>query len=362
MLRGLAGAVVLLMLVGCGAQAAPTIATYPPTATPAPTVTPLPAATVIAASAANVTATPVPTRRTLTATPGPSPTSLIAPSLSPAPATQTATRAPTRVGLLIDYFTTDAEFVTPGENLTLFWGARGASEARIFRVDEDDNRLARWDVAPTGQLTVSTASDDRDVARFVLEAVAGDVIAAESLVIPLRCPEGWFFDPAPDACPAAPVQLSTQAEQTFERGRMIWVEAQDRIYVVFEDGLVPEWAQYPDEYGDGVPDRDNTLVPPPGLQQPIRGFGLVWRSNPRVRERLGWAISPEVAYDGAFQIDSTELTIATQYFRMRDGGILALDALDDTWTVIPPGPGVAPDVPGATESGDDDTAAPPDAS
>ena len=30
-----------------------------------------------------------------------------------------------------------------------------------------------------------------------------------------------------------------------------------------------------------------------GLRTPQRGFGKVWRENPAVRERLGWATQPE---------------------------------------------------------------------
>jgi hypothetical protein len=151
----------------------------------------------------------------------------------------------------------------------------------------------------------------------------------------MQCPEGWFFDPAPDSCPGAPPQFSTEAEQTFERGRMIWVEAQDRIYVIFEDGIAPEWAQYPDDFNDGDPALDESLVAPPGLQQPVRGFGLVWRSNPRVQDRLGWAVTPEVAFEGMFQADSIEPSVATLYLRARDGGIMALNALTDGWELLP---------------------------
>ncbi len=323
---------VVLSMSGCGGNAQPAIVTYVPTETPTPlptlTSTPAPVGVV-------VTATPVPTRPPTTPTPGPSPTSLLAPTLSPAPATETATRAPTLAGVSVEYFTTNAEFAKPGTNVTLFWSVRGVSYARIFRVDEDGERIWRWDVNASGQLTVGTRPEDRDVARFLLEADAGGATVEQPLLIPLQCPEVWFFDPAPNACPAAPPQFSAQAEQTFERGRMIWVEAQNRIYVVFEDGGSPGWAQYPDNFSEGDPERDDALNAPPGMQQPVRGFGLIWRSNQRVQDRLGWAISPEIPFDGMFQADSVELSIAALYMRMRDGGILALDAQTNRWEILP---------------------------
>ena len=240
-----------ILLAACGGNAQPSIVTFVPTETPTtePGPTAAPVSGVPTAPAAS--ATPEPTRSPTTATPGPSPTSLLAPTTTPAPYTLTATRAPTLAGLSIEYFTTDSEYVIPGDNVTLFWSVRGADRARIYRVDADDERIFRWDVAAAGQITVATRRADRDVARFLLEAEVSGASIEQPLLIPLRCPEVWFFEPAPDACPPIRRQFSAQAEQTFERGRMIWVEALDRIYVVFEDGVSPAWAQYPDEFDEG---------------------------------------------------------------------------------------------------------------
>ncbi len=324
-----------LLPAACGGNAQPAIVTLQPTATftDVPTPTP-PEATETAAVPPS--ATQVPTRPPTTATPGPSPTSLIAPTASPLPATLTATRAPTLAGLSVEYFTTDSEFVMPGENVTLFWRVRGADLAHIYRLNAEDERIYRWDVNPSGTITLGTRADDRDAARFLLEgeSISGATVE-QTLLIPLRCPEAWFFEPAPESCPSGPPQLSMQAEQTFEGGRMVWVGALDRIYVVFEDSIAPEWAQYPDNFEEGDPERDDGLVPPPGFFQPIRGFGLVWRTNERVQDRLGWATTPEVSFEGMFQADSTELSLATLYLRMRDGGILVLEALDNEWQILP---------------------------
>lgn len=322
----------IIVLGGCGGNAQPAVVTYIPTETPITAPTLSATAPVVSAF---VTLTPVPTRLPTTATPGPSPTNPLAPTQPPAPATETATRVPTLAGVSIEYFTTNTEFARPGENVTLFWSVKGASSARIFRVDGDGERIWRWDVNASGQITVGTRTADRDVARFLLEADVGGATVEQPLLIPLHCSELWFFDPAPESCPVEPPQTTTQAEQTFERGRMIWVQTQDRIYVVFEDGGSPGWAQYPDDFVEGDPERDESLVPPPGMEQPIRGFGLVWRSNQRIRDRLGWATSPEIAFEGMIQANSTELSVATQYLRMRDGGIIALDGQTNTWEYIP---------------------------
>jgi len=331
--RALAGAS-LLLLVGlaaaCGVAAQPVIVTAPPSATWTPTASPTPTV----ATAMLPTETPLPTRPASTRTPGPPAAFPLVPTIPPAPETLTATAAPTLLAAAIEYFTTDSEFVTPGENVTLFWSVKGVDRARLFRVDEAGERLFRWDVRGEGQITVATRDTDRDAARFLLTAQIGAVEIEQLLQIPLRCVDTWFFDPPPDACAAAPAALTTEAEQTFERGRMVWVEALDRVYVVFEDGARPGWAMYPDEFNEGDPERDDTLAPPPGLEQPIRGFGLVWRSNPRVRERLGWAISQEVSFEGMMQADSAEPSLATLYLRLRDGGIRALDAQTHEWDLL----------------------------
>lgn len=318
-----------LLLAACAGDAQPVIVTALPTETwtpsPSPTEAPV---------AAAPTEMPSPTRPVSTRTPGPAAGFPLVPTVSPAPETLTATAAPTRLAGAVEYFTTDSEFVTPGENVTLFWSVQGAERARLYRVDEEGERLFRWDVMGDGQITVATRDTDRDVARFLLTADIGGTEIEQLLQIPLRCVDMWFFDPPPDACAAASAELTTEAEQTFERGRMVWVDALDRIYVVFEDGQRPGWAMYPDEFTEGDPERDDSLAPPPGLEQPIRGFGLVWRSNPRVQERLGWALSPEVAFEGMMQADSAEPSLATLYLRLRDGGILALDAQTNEWDVL----------------------------
>ncbi len=325
----------MIGLAGCGGNAQPSIVVFQPTLTPTtantPTITPVPGQPVIAPTET----LPPPTRQSFTPTPGPSPTNPLAPTLSPAPVTLTATAAPTLAGLSVEYFTTDTEVVKPGDSVTLFWSVRGASTAQIYRVNAQNERIWRWDVNTAGKITVATRPEDRDVARFLLVGESDGTEVEQPLLIPVECSELWFFDPPPDSCPAAPPQISTQAEQTFERGRMIWVATQDRIYVVFEDGDVPTWAQYPDDFNEGDPDLDDNLVPPPGLQQPVRGFGLIWRSNPRVQSRLGWATTPEVAFEGMYQSDSIEPSIATLYMRARDGGIVALDAMNDKWAILP---------------------------
>ena len=56
-----------------------------------------------------------------------------------------------------------------------------------------------------------------------------------------------------------------------------------------------------DHWQEGQPESDPSMVAPPDLIQPIRGFGLAWRSNGEIRNALGWAITEESGYTGTWQ-------------------------------------------------------------
>ncbi len=99
-------------------------------------------------------------------------------------------------------------------------------------------------------------------------------------------------------------QTIQTAYQPFEHGAMLWVNrttyTQERlIYVFFDDGT---FQQFDDTWREGDPLSDG-LTPPPGLYEPVRGFGKVWRegTGARVRERLGWATAVEKGGQGAYQ-------------------------------------------------------------
>src|SRR5215831_11450841 len=93
-------------------------------------------------------------------------------------------------------------------------------------------------------------------------------------------------------CPPPPEpQVTGAAIQWYERGFMIWIKATGSLYVLYDptgQHMSGTMEIYTDSWKDGMPETDPGIVPPPGKFQPTRGGGLLWRSNQKVRDGLGW--------------------------------------------------------------------------
>jgi hypothetical protein len=127
---------------------------------------------------------------------------------------------------------------------------------------------------------------------------------------PTACPRNYFFFPSPPSCPAGEPLASAAAEQPFEGGVMVWFEATDSIYVFYKDA---RWQRFDDAWSEDQAQSDPAFIPPAERFQPIRGFGKVWRENLNVRELLGWALGPELAFDSMIQ-QSTAIDESTIIF------------------------------------------------
>jgi hypothetical protein len=223
----------------------------------------------------------------------------------------------------VEYFTADPTTATTGSVITLFWGVQGVDTATIYRVEADGERRQAWTVPRTGSLQVVIRETTDGIARFLL--VAGT--ASQQLEIPAGCTEAWFFEPAAPTCPDGPPLAGVAVQQPFERGLLVWFGASRTIYALFEDKATPAWSAFPDEFIDGQPESDPSLQPPEGKFQPVRGFGRLWRTNPEVRRRLGWASGPEQPFDGALQLSGGAV-----FLRLRDGDVAELAATGQKWS------------------------------
>lgn len=287
------------------------LAACAPTAT-APTLTPTPAP--LRPTDTPITpSTPTPAIPHPTKTPSPVPaTATVAGAESPAPPIAAATPSSpppvTPAAPIIHTFTITPTVINPGEAVTLEWRV-SAGQVVIYRLDAQMRlTMPAYDVPLSGTLTITPPPTLRNRVHFMLFAVAPGGSAQAGVSATIRCPDTWFFANPPAECPASPPRHSRMVKQDFERGHMIWRETDGLIYILYGGGA--GWEIRANAWQEGMPESDPALAPPPGLYQPVRGFGLAWRDEEspegnRVRDRIGWAVNEEYEWgEGATQCDS----------------------------------------------------------
>ena len=99
-------------------------------------------------------------------------------------------------------------------------------------------------------------------------------------------------------CPIEQAHTTGSAHARFQHGFMYWREDRQLIYVLYDAGY---WQEFGDLWADGGPESAG-LSPPPGLLEPVRGFGLVWREQLGGPEAdIGWATEHEQGGDTAIE-------------------------------------------------------------
>lgn len=340
MKRKLAFGLLLLILAGCRREAATPTATvlppaYPglsPTSAARPPAYPGQSPTAVAQPAATPTAGATATAPMIGAT-----ATTLPPTTQPA-ATQppaTATPAPA-ADPAIHYFRAApaADPADPGQEISLEWSVTNALTTTLWHLDQTGQLAGFWDVAPTGSRVFTVAPEARNYKTFALYASnRPGYYATASVTVILNCLDVWFFANPPAICPQNAALASAAAEQPFEHGAMIWVAHEGLIYVLYNSGS-PAWSAFTDEWDEGEPEVDPTLAPPAGLYQPARGFGLVWREQPGVRDRLGWATAPEAGFSTSVQRTSYP-RYNEIYLRALDGQLWRLKAESSGWEKLP---------------------------
>lgn len=99
-------------------------------------------------------------------------------------------------------------------------------------------------------------------------------------------------------CATAEAQEEQWGAEAFEHGVMLWREADRMIYILADDGA---YSSVADEWQETMPERSCDLDEPEGLDQPKRGFGLVWCRDGDVRDQLGFATQGEYSTQGLYQ-------------------------------------------------------------
>lgn len=323
-------AVVVILLAGCEPAAQQLIPTQRPTATQTPTVTP-----TRTPGQRNVTPTSTLTRPPASPTGGPSPTPLLGATATPN-TDITATPIRSANAPRIEFFTSDVQAVNPGNPVTLFWSTRGVDTATIYRLDPSGDRNQLWNVQPDGSLTVATGEGDRGTIDFLIRVGEGIGEAEQGLSIPLSCPVIWFFSPPPAECPDDEPLETLMIEQPFVRGRMVYIQALDRVYVLFNDEVDPAWLVFQNRYNPSIHEAFVEGFPePPGQVQPVAILGFVWRNSDIVRSRLGLGTEQEFSFDGFVQTapapGSTEDSL---YISSSTGTVLQILPEGESWQII----------------------------
>jgi len=165
-------------------------------------------------------------------------------------------------------------------------------------------------LSPTPSITVTATATIPVFPTSIINPVTAVVPNPQDVI----CDSVWFFiEPRPANCPVAAPTASQGVYQPFENGYMVWLGSQDAIYVFYNDITQPRWEVYRDEFEEGMPEDDPFFGDPPreGVWRPRRGFGMLWRNNDAVRDRIGWAIEEweepysaqvQTAQDGTFFI------------------------------------------------------------
>jgi hypothetical protein len=347
-----------LFLAACGAHETRTT----PTTSMTPTHTALSDATSRAtrtAPAPSPTSPPAPTQMPADAiTPGPTATPLsteqspidVDPA-APSPSSETPT--PTAASLVPEIlsFQVVPREVQPGDTVTLTWEARGdqatlCPSARYVLFTSEDCQQVPVTGSTTFVIPQEAAGFQTISFLLQVETPARPDRATAEVSVLFRCDRAWFFSDVAQAgvCPQEPTR-SSAAAQYFEHGTMIWLEQPGRYFILEDTQLhAGEDRKRLDVISDPleiIRDTSSDFNPPPGRFAPQSGFGLVWRgdvtASPGYRQRLGWALEPEIGYQAAFQCDDARpsggRSWQTCYLEGPDGSAFVLHPLGG-WYVM----------------------------
>lgn len=214
-------------------------------------------------------------------------------------------------------FTAVATNNNPGKTITFSWQSSGGTSARIYNWASGSIRFpAYWDVPLNGTYSVYLPETRRSNPSFELYIYGDEAFKSfDTAVVEISwpCSLTYFFDLDPGICPRAEATYAAAVEQQFQGGRMVWLHELDWIYVLYDD-IVPnggpgddlQWERYDDDWSEENADLAVGAVPPAGFYAPVGGFGLVWRENSTVQARLGWALAPEISFEGAWQLQPSD--------------------------------------------------------
>ncbi|MCK6577473.1 MAG: hypothetical protein L6Q98_05140 [Anaerolineae bacterium] len=275
--------------------------TYSLTPLPTNTRTPSPTPTFTPTDTFTPSLTPSETRRP-TLTPSPTRTRTPLPTLTPLPTntntpTPPPTATPTYPGPTIYSFGTTTQSVLPNSPVTFAFSSQ-ADGARLELLGVNSVPIQTFPVLPTGTYAVIVPDTLGRLLTYRFVAVRGGAEVARTLQITITCPVNWFFGdqyaPPNASCPTAAGAIGDGRFQPFERGVMLFVNANglNRIY-----GLQDEGARYI-AYANGWDGSTiNSSAPPSGRFIPAQMFNWVYYST----------LAPIGSWNGAIGWGTTDI-------------------------------------------------------
>jgi hypothetical protein len=249
--------------------------------------------------------------------------------------------APEDEGPRIISFAADAQ----DGSVHLAWDAVGEYAAICPLIDANSvGCRCLFELPLAGSITIKPSEIIGSYTGFELAVRAGDRSAMASAAADVRCQgyEDWFFADPPRMCPDAPPLFSSAAAQRFQNGMMIWMEALDAFYILFDvdqnlSGNTQGWSSLkslrivnrPLEPSTGAlpKNREHDTVRR-GCFEPVGGFGPILRGEisgtDDLRETLGCAKEPEHTFDTVYQCQVSCGAHWDCYLRGPDGKILHL--------------------------------------
>ncbi len=109
------------------------------------------------------------------------------------------------------------------------------------------------------------------------------------------------------------------AEQPFQNGHMFWSQL-GRFFLIVIGSDQGAWRFFPEDdstWKEGMPSLSCQVEVPPGLVQPVRGFGGLWCAHTEIRDKIGWGLSDERGFEDG--IDLIQGFEGGMIFRDSDG-------------------------------------------
>lgn len=205
------------------------------------------------------------------------------------------------------------------------------------------------------RVVVVTATEEPESGPIVTVAAQG----AEKTVEPTNTPTPVEATATPDVFPTPIVGQIFVAEQEFQNAKMLWLQPINQIWILQSNNDGENiWTVREDTWAEGLPENDPELTPPAeGLIQPVRGFGLLWRSDDALRSQIGWATDEELGYTTDYEYhwggtvnEDNEYVTGPGYhlLKMFSQDVYRFDEETRTWSILGE---ESSETPEATESG-----------